>query len=167
MNEQKIEELKNALREVMKIITSRNQPLTDEIRQMLFRVFDHVGNRIQQLRQEDQNPVEGLPPPAAPPEQPQLNAGMPSSNINSFGYDDKTGRLLVKFQGDYPQENGPVYAYGGVPKVIYDLFQKGAVPARTDGKNKWGSWWKGKYPSLGSALYHLIKIQGYPYTKLS
>jgi KTSC domain len=165
MNEQRIEELKNALREVMQLVTSRNQPLTNELRQMLFQVFEHVGNRIQQLRQEDQNPVEGLPP--TNPQEPQLNAGMPSSNIHSFGYDDKSGRLLVKFQGEYPRENGPVYAYGGVPKVIYDLFRKGAVPARTDGQNKWGRWWKGKVPSLGASLFTLIKNGGYPYQRLT
>lgn len=118
-----------------------------------------------QLIEESQSPVDQLPP--TPTEEPPLQTGMPSSNVNSFGYDEDTGRLLVKFQGDYPQQNGPVYAYGGVPKQIFDLFKTGAVPARTDGKNKWGSWWKGKNPSLGASLYTLIKGGNYPYQKLS
>ena len=110
--------------------------------------------------QQEQSPVEGL--------QPQLQSGpMESSNINSFGYDEKNGRLMVKFQGDYPQENGPVYAYDGVPKNIFELFRQGAVPARTDGKNAWGEWWKGKVPSLGASMFTLIKNGGYPYRRVS
>ena len=77
------------------------------------------------------------------------------------------GRLLVRFLGDHPNRNGPVYAYGGVPREVFDMFQKGAVPARTDGQNKWGKWWKGKVPSIGASLYTLIKQRGYPYQRLS
>lgn len=165
MNEQRINDLKNALREFMELISQEGEP-NDEIMTMIAQVMEHVATRIQQLRQEDQSPVEGMPP-NIPPEEPQLNPSMPSSNIHSFGYDEDTGRLLVKFQGDYPQENGPIYGYGGVPKQIFDLFKKGAIPARTDGKNRWGEWWKGKVPSMGASLYTLIKEGGYPYQKLS
>lgn len=98
---------------------------------------------------------------------PELQQSMPSSNIHSFGYDEDTGKLLVKFQGDFPENNGSVYSYSGVPKVIFDLFQKGAIPARTDGSNKWGKWWKGKVPSIGASMYALIKSQNYPYEKIS
>lgn len=165
MNEQRIEELKNALRQILAMVTERGQ-ISQELRQMIALVTEHVATRIQQLRQEEQEPVEGMPP-NIPPEEPPLNPSMASSNINSFGYDEDTGRLLVKFQGDYPQENGPIYGYGGVPKQIFDLFKKGAVPARTDGQNRWGKWWKGKVPSMGASLYTLIKEGGYPYERLS
>ncbi len=165
MNEQRIEELKNALRQILAMVTERGK-VSQELRQMIAQVTEHVATRIQQLRQEEQEPVEGMPPNISP-EEPQLNPSMASSNINSFGYDEDTGRLLVKFQGDYPQENGSIYAYGGVPKQIFDLFKKGAIPARTDGKNRWGEWWKGKVPSMGASLYTLIKEGGYPYEKLS
>lgn len=74
---------------------------------------------------------------------------------------------MVKFQGDYPEQNGPVYGYEGVPKQIFNLFQKGAIPATTDGSNKWGSWWKGKTPSLGASLNALIKQGGYSYQRLT
>jgi hypothetical protein len=87
--------------------------------------------------------------------------------VHSFGYDEDNGNLLVKFQGDYPQDNGSVYQYSGVPKNIFELFRKGAIPARTDGKNKWGKWWKGKVPSVGASLYTLIKESGYPYQKVA
>lgn len=164
MNEEKIEALKNALREVISMATAGGRALSPELKAKLVEVMDHVANRIQQLRQEE-GPTGGEPP--IPISEPALNPAMASSNINSFGYDKNSGRLLVKFQGDYPQQNGPVYAYSGVPPVIFDLFRKGAIPARTDGKNKWGKWWKGKTPSAGASMYTLIKEGGYPYERVS
>lgn len=160
------EELEALLRELLSGIQSVIQSgeiLSDEFQGMLAQTLERLVNRIDELRV--QNPVEGLQPNQQ--QEPQLGAGAPSSNIHSFGYDENNGRLLVKFQGDYPQENGPVYAYGGVPKQIFDLFQRGAVPARTDGQNKWGRWWRGKTPSLGASLFTLIKNGPYPYQKLS
>ncbi len=159
-----VEELETLLRELLSGIQSVIQSgeiLSDEFQGMLAQTLERLVNRIDELKA--QNPVEGL---QSTPQEPQLGPGAPSSNIHSFGYDEDNGRLLVKFQGDYPQENGPVYAYGGVPKQIFDLFQKGAVPARTDGQNKWGRWWKGKVPSLGASLYTLIKNGPYPYQRL-
>ena len=156
-NEQKINELKSSLSEIVQLLVQRGQPLSDDLKILLVQVMEHVANRIQQLRGEEKLP--GQVPP--------LDKSYPSSNINSFAYDDKTGNLFVKFQGDYPQQNGPVYQYGGVPKQIFDLFRKGAVPARTNGKNKWGEWWKGKNPSMGSSMYTLIKQGGYSYKKVA
>src|SRR5260221_10826644 len=40
-----------------------------------------------------------------------------------FPYTTLFRSLLVRFLGKYPQRNGPVYAYGGVPKQIFDLFR--------------------------------------------
>jgi hypothetical protein len=156
MNEQAIQDLKAALQEIMQLITARGQ-LSEEMKGMLAQVMEHVAGRIQELR------AEGVP---ATPSEPPLNKEGPSSNVHSFGYDPENGKLMVKFQGKYPQENGPVYSYGGVPQVIFELFRKGAVPARTDGQNKWGKWWKGKVPSLGASLYTLIKNGGYPYQRV-
>ena len=152
----------------------------DELIDYASRLMDYVGKNAGNLNEETQKALaeffqnilqviseqEGEVP-NLPAQEPQLNKEMPSSNIHSFGYDPEQGRLLVKFQGKYPQQNGPVYAYGGIPPVIFDLFRKGSVPARTDGKNKWGEWWKGKVPSLGASMYTLIKNGGYPYQKLS
>jgi hypothetical protein len=143
-------------------VVQSGEVLSDELQGMLAQTLERLVNEVEASRAQDV--TAGLQPNA--PKEPQLGAGVPSSNIHSFGYDDKNGRLLVKFQGDYPQNNGPVYAYEGVPKQIFDLFQKGAIPARTDGQNKWGRWWKGKVPSLGASLYTLIKGGAYPYQRL-
>jgi hypothetical protein len=59
-----------------------------------------------------------------------------------------------------------VYGYEGVPPQIFRVFQAGAIPAKTDGQNEYGSWWVGKRPSLGASFYELIKKGGYPYQKL-
>jgi hypothetical protein len=160
---QQLEQLLEELLAGIQTVLMSGEALDDNIQGMLAKELAATLARIEELRA--QNPVEGLPP--TPAAQPELNPSMPSSNINSFSYDDKTGNLLVKFQGDYPQENGPIYSYGGVPKQIFDLFQKGAVPARTDGKNAWGKWWKGKVPSMGASMYTLIKGGNYPYQKIS
>ena len=110
---------------------------------------------------------QGQQEPQMPAQQEPLTEAMPSSNVEGFAYDDKNNQLLVRFLGKHPNRNGPVYAYQGVPREIFDLFQKGAVPARTDGQNRWGKWWKGKVPSMGSSMYTLIKQQGYPYQKVA
>jgi hypothetical protein len=153
-----LEELLDQLLRGIQDVLQSGEILSDEFQMALAQELEVTTSRIDQLRAETQVTPQPTPP---------LEPSMPSSNINAFGYDDKSGRLLVKFQGDYPQQNGPVYAYTGVPKQIFDLFKKGAVPARTDGKNRWGKWWKGKVPSMGASMYTLIKEGGYPYAKLS
>lgn len=88
-------------------------------------------------------------------------APIDSSNIYGFKYDPKSGRLLVRFQ------SGSIYGYQGVPQGVFKVFQQGAVPAKTSGRNQHGAWWKGKAPSLGAAFYNLIRQGGYPYQRLS
>ncbi|HEY3526806.1 MAG TPA: KTSC domain-containing protein [Nitrososphaeraceae archaeon] len=174
--------LDELLRGVQDVLMS-GEILTDEFQGMIAQEIETLVNEIDQLITQEQIPSNGeLPTPQdtqpviTPPlnpslqgsqEQPILDESYPSSNVNSFGYNPETQQLYVKFQGDYPLENGPVYAYEGVPKVIFDLFQKGAVPARTDGENEWGSWFKGKVPSIGSSLYTLIKQGGYAFHRLT
>jgi hypothetical protein len=154
-----VDELVQYAEMLINFIESRGKNLNVETQQALAEFLQE----ILQVISENQNPVAGLPPPLPPVPAPKI----PSSNVDSFGYDDKTGRLLVRFLGDYPNRNGPIYAYQGVPKVIFELFQAGAIPARTNGSNKWGSWWKGKTPSLGASLSTLIKGGGYQYDKLT
>ncbi len=184
MNEQRIQAIKDSLREVMGLLAQRGQPLSDDIKLMLTRVMQHAAQRIQQLRQEEQEqtdierieseqaniaeqvaPESEEPPPPNTPELPA--APHPSSNINGFRYDDKTGKLLVKFQGDYPAQNGPIYAYEGVPKHIFDVFRRGAVAPKTSGSNAWHTWKQGVTPSHGAAMSALIKNGGYQYQRVA
>lgn len=125
-----------------------------------------LGQMLQNILQIIEGQGQGQQEPQVPPQQQPLTEAMPSSNVEGFAYDDKTGKLLVRFLGKHPNRNGPIYAYEGVPRSIFDLFQKGAVPARTNGQNRWGKWWKGKVPSMGASMYTLIKQQGYPYQRV-
>lgn len=101
------------------------------------------------------------------PEIPIPPAPYPSSNINGFQYDPESKQLLVKFQGKYPQQNGPVYKYEGVPDFIFNVFSRGAVAPKTSGRNAWHTWKKGVTPSHGAAMAALIKNGGYQYQRMS
>lgn len=158
---QNLEDLLSQLLKGIQDVIQSGEILTDEFQGILAKELEYLTGRIDQLK----SGVDQVPP--IPPKEPELNAAMPSSNIGAFGYDEDQGRLLVQFLGQYPNRQGPIYAYGGVPKQIFDLFRKGAVPARTNGKNRWGKWWKGKVPSAGASMYTLIKEGGYPYEKIS
>ncbi len=223
MNEQKIEQIKDTIRQIMKMVIERDEPISDEIKQKLTQVVQHLTSRIAQLRQEEGQESQEEPISAAPIEppmpigtellwnmangnpeafvsylrtvpdssmngllyQPELlksiierltkqfpqatpeisqgveKAPLQSSNIYGFNYDQKSGTLRVKFQGD------GVYQYQGVPRYIFKIFQSGAVPAKTSGSNEYGKWWEGKQPSLGAAFYQMIRNGGYPYQKVA
>jgi hypothetical protein len=164
-NEEKIEELKNALRQLMQIIIARDSPLSDEMKMNLSKVIEHVGNRINELRQlsgPSGPPKEPIPPlPPIPP------APYESSNINAFKYDPESGKLLVKFHGKDTADSGPIYSYDDVPEYIFDIFRRGAVGPKTTGANKYHAWYKGITPSLGAAMSALIKKGPYPYTRIA
>lgn len=161
MNEQRIEELKAALQGVMDMIMQRGTPLTNALKAMLLQVMQFVADRIEDLRSGD---VPDLPPPEPPELEP---AGYPSAQINAFNYDPDSKQLYVKFQGKYPEENGPVYQYENVPENLFKLFARGAVAPKTSGKNAWHEWKKGIAPSLGASMNALIKEGGFRYSRIS
>ena len=164
MNElQELEALLQELMQAIQLVMQSGEVLSDEFQGELARTLGLLVDRIDQLGGAQTPPV----PPTTQTGQEPLTQAMPSSNVEGFAYDDRTGRLLVRFLGQHPNRNGPIYAYNGVPREIFDMFQTGAVPARTDGQNKWGRWWRGKVPSIGASLYTLIKNRGYPYQRLN
>lgn len=164
MNEQRIEEIKNALREIVGLITASGKPMSEEVKQLLGQVMEHVANRIQELRAEESPSEEMQPPPISPQTE---TANFPSSQIHAFKYDPKNKNLVVKFQDKYPGTNGPVYAYSGVPEYIFDVFRRGAVAPKTSGRNAWHKWKEGVTPSLGASMAALIKNGGFQYQRLS
>jgi polyhydroxyalkanoate synthesis regulator phasin len=56
--EEKIDTIKNALREVLQILVQRGEPISDEVKTMLAQVMEHAASRIQQLREEQQQQNE-------------------------------------------------------------------------------------------------------------
>ena len=123
-NEEQIDALKNALREVVQLIVGRGEPLSEDLKLVLTQVMEHVATRITELRQQ----VTALPSASVPPLDP---GPFPSSNINSFKYDPASKKLFVKFMGKDSANAGPVYGYDGVPPFIYDVFRRGAVAPKT------------------------------------
>lgn len=154
-----MDEIRSYLQGLLQYAQTNGANLNAESQQALAQLIAQFLEIIQQ--QEPTQPIGQGPIPD------QIQPGGPSSNVEGFAYDPKTNRLLVRFLGQHPNRNGPIYGYDKVPPQIFDLLRKGAVPARTDGKNKWGKWWKGKVPSLGASLFTLIKEGGYNYKRLS
>jgi hypothetical protein len=140
------------------------EEIPDEIQGMLAEEIEVTMREIAEL-QSQIVPEKVLPTAPPPTQQPQ--GQIQSSNINRFAYDPKKRQLFVKFQGDFPQENGPVYQYQNVPEEIFEVFRRGAIPARTNGRNRWGKWWVGKTPSLGATFYQTIRNGGYPYQRVA
>ena len=154
MNPEQLKQLLQQLTQAFEMLRSSGEYIPDEFYAATAEVMNLILDRIGQ----------GI---LATPPEPPITQAMPSSNVEGFSYDDKNNRLFVRFLDDYPNRNGPVYAYENVPPVIFNLFRHGSIPARTNGKNRWGSWWKGKVPSIGASLYSLIKTQGYDYRRVA
>ena len=110
----------------------------------------------QTIAQLSQMMPQGTPPFINGIQHSDLN----SSNVWGTAYDQKTGKMRVRFQG------GSEYEYDGIPANIYRAFTKGNASAKTKGKNRYGEWWPNKNPSLGAALNQYIKAGGFPYRKL-
>ena len=170
MQEQQIAEIKRAVAELLRFIQARQGELSEQEKMYIAQALDHAASRISQLRQEQQAEAQQPTqeePPAPPAENLRMARPFPSSNVHSFAYDPENQTLFVRFQGEYPRQDGPVYEYEGVPEDIFNMFQRGAIPARTNGRNRWGEWWIGKTPSLGASLNALIKTAGYPYQRVA
>lgn len=157
-----MEEQINQIREAIRIIVNFLQQqgienFSDESKIAVTEFLQLATQRIEELQQ-------GVTPPVPT----DLNAApYPSSNINAFKYDPEKQKLFVKFQGKFPQQNGPVYSYDNVPKFIFDVFSRGAVAPKTSGRNAWHEWKRGVTPSLGASMYALVRLGGYPYRRLS
>jgi len=112
----------------------------------LSRVIDYLNNT--------------MPPGQQPVIDGIQHADLQSSNIWGMAYNPKSKQMRVRFQG------GSEYEYDGIPANIYRAFQKGNASARTNGRNQYGMWFRGKNPSLGAALNQYIKQGGFTYRRL-
>ncbi len=77
MNEQAINQIKEALREMLRLLVERGESLSDEMKVAITQAMDHAANRIQELRQQEQQP---------PQQEPfQGNAGQPQQVPSAIG----------------------------------------------------------------------------------
>lgn len=71
MNDQKIQDIKDALREVIQQLVQRGQPISQQLKQMLTQVMEHAATRITQLRQEATQQPESTPEVSLQQQTPQ------------------------------------------------------------------------------------------------
>jgi hypothetical protein len=82
-----------------------------------------------------------------------------SSNVDRIMYDDETRDLVIKFN------DGAYYTYYDIDFTEFVEVFNGAGICRTSGTNRWGTWFVGKTPSVGAAVYDILVRSGKRYTK--
>ena len=160
MNLQELQELLAELMQAIQEVMASGEVLSDDFQAQLAQTLDMLYTRIEELQAQG-GPTAPTPPITPPP------PGRDSSNVAGTEYDEQTGDLKVQFLGKHPNREGPIYNYSEVPPQIAQLVQSGAIPARTNGQNKWGKWWKGKVPSAGASVHTLLKNTNTPYQRIS
>ncbi len=76
-----------------------------------------------------------------------LRRNLNSANVDRILFNDETLELAIQFK------EGDVYIYPNQSKEMFDSLVRGEGICRTEGENKWGSWFVGKTPSIGAAVY--------------
>jgi ABC-type uncharacterized transport system substrate-binding protein len=82
-----------------------------------------------------------------------------SSNVKSILYNDETNEMFIKFQ------DKSIYTYFNVPFQMFLDVSGGKAVCITSGENKYGTWFVGKTPSVGSAVHKYLIKQGVAYKK--
>jgi hypothetical protein len=89
-----------------------------------------------------------------------LKRNLKSSNVDRVLYDDELKQLYVKFK------EGDTYTYF---EVDYDTFQSIVTglggTCKTEGENKFGSWFEGKTPSIGASVWDQLINKEVTYSK--
>ena len=73
-----------------------------------------------------------------------------SSNVKKILYEDETRDMTIQFH------SGDIYTYYDINFSLFQAILNGAGICRTQGENKWGSWYVGKTPSVGAAVSQLL-----------
>lgn len=75
-----------------------------------------------------------------------------SSNVDRLMFNDETNELVVKFN------TGEYYTYFDVDFTDFLDVLNGNAVCTTSGSNRYGTWFVGKFPSVGAAIKrHLSK----------
>jgi len=122
--------------------------------------LNQLSQELAQARNIEQRLADRITLPSGEQQDGIPRAPLTSSNIYGFAYNPRNSLLRVRFQG------GAMYDYGGVPPAIFKIFREGAIPARTQGQNRYGRWWVGKRPSLGASFFNMIRDR-FPYQRVA
>jgi hypothetical protein len=82
-----------------------------------------------------------------------------SSNVKKIMYNDETKEMFIQFQ------EGDIYTYFEVPFQIFLDVSGGKATCITSGENKYGSWFVGKTPSNGAAVWRYLRDSNIKYKK--
>jgi len=82
-----------------------------------------------------------------------------SSNVDKIMYNDENKELVIRFN------DGAYYTYFDIDFTEFVEVFNGAGICRTSGTNRWGTWFVGKTPSVGAAVYDILVRSGKRYTK--
>ena len=73
-----------------------------------------------------------------------------SSNVKKIMYNDEIREMVIQFN------SGDIYTYYDINFSLFQAVFNGAGICRTEGSNRWGSWFIGKTPSVGAAVNQLL-----------
>ena len=89
-----------------------------------------------------------------------LQGSVNSSNVDSYRYNTNNGELILIFN------DGSRYRYSGVDFTEYENIVLGDATCTTEGENEFGSWFIGKSPSVGAAVWNYLIDRGVRYERL-
>jgi hypothetical protein len=89
-----------------------------------------------------------------------LQGNVNSSNVDSYKYNTNNGELVLTFN------DGSRYRYKGVDFNEYENIVLGDATCETDGENEFGSWFVGKSPSVGAAVWEYLIRKNVRYERL-
>ena len=82
-----------------------------------------------------------------------------SSNVKNILYNDENKEMVIQFQ------EGDIYTYFNVPFQTFLDVSGGNATCITSGENKYGSWFVGKTPSNGAAVWKYLRDSNIKYKK--
>jgi hypothetical protein len=73
-----------------------------------------------------------------------------SSNVDKMKWNDETNELVINFN------DGSYYTYFDIDSNTFFSIVNGEASCISEGDNEYGSWWVGKSPSVGAAVYDFL-----------
>jgi hypothetical protein len=83
-----------------------------------------------------------------------------SSNVKSYAYDSIKLELYITFN------DNSTYRYDNITIQEFFEIRSGEASCITEGSNQYGSWYVGKTPSVGAAVYKYLVRANVPYQKV-
>jgi hypothetical protein len=84
-----------------------------------------------------------------------------SSNVKGYKYNTEDKTLIIEFN------DGSKYLYEFIEYDEFEKISKGDAVCKTEGSNQYGSWFVGKTPSVGAAIWKYLRETGAWYLKLN